>query len=287
MNRNEEKKEIKKREKRKQIKPCAPFSAPHICVYIYLHPDFFASTRCMFSGPRLGDSIATVDTEIGAGHVLAGVGQEEGDGAHEVLGLAHLALGDERGPLLAQVRVLVEDLLRQGGEHVAGGEAVDADTGVRPLDGERGGEVADTGLGGVVGGLGLGHVDDGTGHAADQDHAAVALALHEVAGDGRGEEVGTVDVDGPELAQAVDGVVDGLEVLGEAGRGDEVVDLAVGGDHLSDARLHGLGVRDVGVVCSDLGDAGVGGAESALSFLLHGKLTVALAFGEGMLTAQR
>jgi len=105
-----------------------------------------ASTAC-----RLGDGVAAVDANVGARDILRRVGQQEGDGAHEVLGLAHLALGDERGPLLLEVGVLVEDLLSEGGEHVTGGDTVDADAGVRPFDGERGGEVADTCLGRVVG----------------------------------------------------------------------------------------------------------------------------------------
>lgn len=75
----------------------------------------------------------------------------------------------------------------------------------------------DTGLGGVVRSLGLGNVDDGAGHGADHNHAAGGLTLHEVTGDGGGEEVGAVDVDSPQLAHAVDRVVDGLEVLGETG----------------------------------------------------------------------
>jgi len=76
-----------------------------------------------------------------------------------------------------------------------------------------------------------------------------------MAGDGRGEKVGAVNVDGPQLAHAVDGVVDGLKVLGEAGRGDEVVDLAVLLNDLGDAGLDRLGVGDVGVVSRDPGDA--------------------------------
>lgn len=149
---------------------------------------------------------------------------------------------------------------------------------MRPLDSQRGGQVADTSLGGIVGTvellafqfllwvfcflkgnlrLGLRDVDNGARHAANHDHAAVALALHEVAGDRGGKQVCAVDVDGPQLAHAVDGVVDGLEVLGEAGRGDEVVDLAVGGEDLGDATVDRVGVGDVGVVGRHLRDAGV------------------------------
>ena len=67
-------------------------------------------------------------------------------------------------------------------------------------------------------------------------------------GDSGSEEVGAVDVDIPELAHAVDGVVDGLEVLGEAGAGDQVVDLAVLHENVVDAALHRLRVGDIRVV---------------------------------------
>lgn len=72
-------------------------------------------------------------------------------------------------------------------------------------------------------------------------------------GNSRRKQVGAVDVDAPQPAHAVDRVVDGLKVLGEAGRGDEVVDLAVGRHDLGDAGLDRLRVRDVGVVRRHLG----------------------------------
>ena len=59
----------------------------------------------------LGRGVATVNAQLGAGHVAGGVGEEESDGAHEVLRLAHLALGNERDPLLGELGVLVKDLL--------------------------------------------------------------------------------------------------------------------------------------------------------------------------------
>lgn len=59
----------------------------------------------------LGDSVATVNTEVGASDIVGGVGQKEGHGAHEVLGGAHLALGDEGGPLPLEGWVVVENLL--------------------------------------------------------------------------------------------------------------------------------------------------------------------------------
>lgn len=102
----------------------------------------------------------------------------------------------------------------------------------------------------------LRHVDNGPGHAANEDHAAGALPLHEVAGDGRGKQVCAVDVDAPELAHAVNGVVDGLKVFGEAGRGDEMVNLAMLLDDLGNAGVDGGGVGHVSVVSGDSGNAG-------------------------------
>lgn len=72
-------------------------------------------------------------------------------------------------------------------------------------------------------------------------------------GDLDGEEVGAVDVDGPELAHAVDGVLGGRVVLGEAGRCDQVVDLAVGGHDLGHTGRDGGRVGNVDVVGGDAG----------------------------------
>ena len=72
---------------------------------------------------------------------------------------------------------------------------------------------------------------------------------------GRGEQVRSVDIHGPELLEPLVRVLDSVEVLREAGGGDEVVDLAVRFDHLVDARVDRLWVRDVGVMCRDFRDA--------------------------------
>ena len=100
--------------------------------------------------------------------------------------------------------------------HVTRLDDVDSDVGVSPLDGERAAEVTDSGLGSVVGSLRLRNVDNGTTHTSDEDNATGSLALHEVTSDSSSEEVGAVDVDTPELSHTVNGVFDGVEVLGEA-----------------------------------------------------------------------
>lgn len=83
----------------------------------------------------------------------------------------------------------------------------------------------------------LGDVYDGTGHASNEDNASRALALHQVTSNGGSKEVGTVNVNGPKLANTVNGVFDGLEILGETSGGDEIVDLAVSLDDLCDTGL--------------------------------------------------
>lgn len=60
---------------------------------------------------RLGDGVAAVDTDVSASGVHGRVRQQVVHRAHQVLGLAHAAHGDERGPLLLEVGVVVEDLL--------------------------------------------------------------------------------------------------------------------------------------------------------------------------------
>jgi hypothetical protein len=103
--------------------------------------------------------------------------------------------------------------------------------------------------------LRLGNIDNGTGHAANHDHAAWGLARHEMTGDGCGKQIGAVNIDSPQLAHAINGVVDSLKVFGEASRGDEMVDFAMLFDNFGDAALNRFGVRNVGKVSGDGGDA--------------------------------
>lgn len=210
------------------------------------------SLLCSSIPNRLRDSVATVDTEIGTSHVASGVTGQERDGAHEVLGTTHLALGNKAGPLVGELGVVIEDLLgavrellilsffpffplfylySQCSQHVTGRDAVDADAGVGPFNCQRAGQMTDGSLGRVVGCLRLGNVDNRTGHAANEDHAAWSLALHQVASNGGREKVGTVNVDTPQFLDTVIWVGDGVVVLGEASRGHQVVNAAVVADN--------------------------------------------------------
>lgn len=118
----------------------------------------------------LNDRVPAVDPELRPRDEARGVGQQEGDGARQVLRLAHAGHGGAADPLLLEVGALVEDLLGaatcvletgfcssrhrggdlQRGAHVAGRDAVDPDVVGGPLDGQRGREVLDGRLGRVV-----------------------------------------------------------------------------------------------------------------------------------------
>jgi len=58
----------------------------------------------------LSQGVATVDADLSTGHVPGCVTQEEDNRTHEVLGVSHLAEGNQGSPLLAEVGILIEDL---------------------------------------------------------------------------------------------------------------------------------------------------------------------------------
>ena len=99
--------------------------------------------------------------------------------------------------------------------------------------------MSDCSLSRIVGSLRLRHIDNGSGHATDHDDAARYLPLHEVLRDCHRVQVGTVNVDSPKLLYAVMGVGDGVVVLGEASRRDEVVDLTVRLEDLGEGLVDG------------------------------------------------
>lgn len=101
----------------------------------------------------------------------------------------------------------------------------------------------------VVRSLWLWNVDDGAGHAAYEDHAAAcSLSCHQVFRNAGCKKVGSVDIDTPKLLHAFVRITDSVEVLGESGRGDEVVDLAVSADDVGEGRFNSCWVGNVTVV---------------------------------------
>ena len=118
--------------------------------------------------------------------------------------------------------------------------------------------------------LRLGNVDNGTRHAPNKNHATLSLPLHKVLRDLDGEEVGPVDVDGPEAAHAVGGVLGGGPILGEAGGGDEGVYFFVRGEDVGDAGGDGGGIGYISVVGCDTRGGSVLEMGSWLDAVLRG-----------------
>lgn len=75
-------------------------------------------------------------------------------------------------------------------------------------------------------------------------------------GNGDSEEICAIYVDAPQLAHAVNRVVDSVVVLGETGAGDKVVDLSVLLDDLVNTLLNRVCIRYIGVMSGDLGHSG-------------------------------
>ena len=55
------------------------------------------------------DGVASINPQLGAGDVAGSFAQEESNGSHQILRLAHFALRDQRGPVFEELRVVVED----------------------------------------------------------------------------------------------------------------------------------------------------------------------------------
>jgi hypothetical protein len=141
----------------------------------------------------------------------------------------------------------------QSCQHVSRRDAVDADAGMSPLDGQTRCQMSYGGFGGVVRCLWLRHVDDGARHAADEDNAARRVPLHQMLRDSHGVEVGSINVDPPELLDAVVGVRDGIVVFGEPGRCHQVVDFSMLFDNLGERLADRRRTRDIAEMGCDFG----------------------------------
>lgn len=83
------------------------FSFPGPGNRVFLFFSFSFHITFLSHHKSLRNSITTIDPEIGTGDILTGVREQKGDGTHEIDGLAHLALGNERCPLLFEFGVVV------------------------------------------------------------------------------------------------------------------------------------------------------------------------------------
>jgi hypothetical protein len=59
----------------------------------------------------LSAGVCTIDAQVCAVHVQTGIAGQERDGAHEVLGAAHLTDRNQGSPLLLKLWVVIKDLL--------------------------------------------------------------------------------------------------------------------------------------------------------------------------------
>lgn len=192
---------------------------------------------------RLPHGVATVNLEIVASHVGAGIASQVNVGALELLGLTVAAHGDHGQP---EVLGILVDKVRQTGVDVAGGDAVDAGK-VAPLIREGTRHVDTARLGDVVGALFLGVVDDVTGHGGGDDEVASA-ALLEVGASSLGAVENARQVGLDDLVPVVDGAVQETAARRSARIGDEAVDLAKVLDHVLDELLHALPAANVALV---------------------------------------
>lgn len=137
------------------------------------------------------------------------------------------------------------DVVCQSRLDVAGRDAVDADAVLRPLHGEGVRHVADGGLGAAVGGRGGGAVGAVRGHGGGKDDGALGLELDELAGGVGGAQPAARHVELVQALKLLQGEVEGGQVLGRAGVGDEAVEATAARGHLVNGALDRLLVGDV------------------------------------------
>merc|ERR1712093_192751 len=178
----------------------------------------------------------------------------KGDGSHQIFWLAHLSLWNERSPLLLQVWVIVQDLLRESSEHISRRNAVDSDISMSPLNRQTRSQMSNSRLRSIVRCLRLWNVDNSSRHATNEDHASRRLSLHQVLRDGDSKQVCSIHVDTPQFSYSLNWVVDCLEVLCESCRCDQVVDLAMLRDDLGNGGFDGFLGRYIGVMGCDFGN---------------------------------
>lgn len=124
-----------------------------------------------------------------------------------------------------------------------------------PLNRQTRSQMSDCRFGRIIRRLWLWDIDDSSRHATDKDHASWGLPLHQVLRNRDRKQVCPIHVHAPEFPHTFDRIVDCLEVFGEAGGCDEIVDFAVLLDNLGDGCFDRFLGGDVGVVCCDFGDS--------------------------------
>lgn len=119
----------------------------------------------------------------------------------------------------------MEDL--QSRQHIARGDDIDPYVSMSPLDCQARSQMPDSSFRGIVRGLGLRNIDNGTRHGSNHHHTAFDLPLHKVFCALNRPIVSAIDVNTPELVDSIWWVSNGIEILSEASRGNQMINFAV------------------------------------------------------------
>ena len=142
----------------------------------------------------------------------------------------------------------------QSCQHIARADAIDTYASMCPLHSKTRSQMSHGCLCSIVRCLRLRHIDNGARHRANHNHAALCLALHQMPSNLATKEVCPVNIHAPELPEPVWWVCDSIKILGETGRCDQVVDLAVVLDNFGDRRFDRLIVRHIAEMRGDFGN---------------------------------
>ncbi|KAG7833700.1 hypothetical protein KL943_003808 [Ogataea angusta] len=169
-------------------------------------------------------TVAAVDSKVRARHEPRAVAEEEHGGRLEVFGRAQPVEHGAAHPGLVQLGFHVQQLLGHGSYDITGRDGVDADAILAPLLAQRPRELQHGGLGRVVRRVFEPAVHDNAGHRANQHNRARRPFCHQDLGRvlGHDERAHKVDVD--DLAVQLDGVLDGRQLLVDAGAVHQAVD---------------------------------------------------------------
>jgi hypothetical protein len=117
-----------------------------------------------------------------------------------------------------------------------------------PFNSQAGSQMSYGSFGSVVRCLRLRDVDDCPGHAPNEHHAPLCIPLHQMSSHSNGKIISSVDIDAPKLVHSVRRIVDGVVILGEASRGDQMINLSVISEDFFEGIVDGLDIRDIGKV---------------------------------------
>lgn len=143
---------------------------------------------------------------------------------------------------------------------------------MRPFHCQTRGQVSDCCFRCIVRSLWLRHVDNRTGHASYHDDASWRLSLHQMFRHASCEEICAIHIYTPQLLHPFIRIGNGIVVLDETCRGDQMIDLAMFFDDLGQCAGDRIRIRHITVVCRDFrgskhaGIFAIGNVRTVVSF---------------------